>query len=59
MKMKTSEVEELQKAWGEKPCNHGVGYGHEVDDETGCDYDCFCLQCGRRHTNPEIFKKSE
>ena len=57
MKMKTSEVEKLQQAWGGKPCDHSVGYGHEIDDGTGCDCDCFCLQCGARHSNPAFFEE--
>lgn len=56
-KLTTSEVEALQKEWGGKPCNHDKGYGHEVDDVTGCDCDCFCLQCGARFGNPDFFEQ--
>ena len=57
MKLRTSEVEALQKEWGFKPCNHDKGYGHEVDDTNGCDCDCFCLQCGMRFSDLDFFKK--
>ena len=57
MKMTTSEVEELQQTWGNKHCNHNVGYGHEIDDEIGCDCDCFCLQCGMRCSDPSFFEE--
>ena len=56
MRRTISEVDELQKRWGNKPCNHDRGYGHEIDD-VGCDCDCFCLQCGFRHTYPDFFEK--
>ena len=59
MRKTTSEVEEIQREWGTKLCNHGKGYGHEVDDTTGSDNDYFCLQCGRRHSNPDVFKPKE
>ncbi|MDD6204149.1 MAG: hypothetical protein PUC05_04045 [Firmicutes bacterium] len=55
MKKTTIEVEELKK-WGDKPCEHDKGYGHEVDDVLGCDCDCFCLQCGMRHSNADFSK---
>lgn len=58
IKKTTIEVEALQKEWGNKPCNHDRGYGHEIDD-VGCDCDCFCLQCGFRHTDPDYFKKQQ
>lgn len=35
MKKTTSEVDKLQKEWGNKPCNHDMGWGHEIDDSTG------------------------
>lgn len=56
-KLKTSEVDKLQKEWGNKPCKHDQGYGHEVDDGTGCDCDCFCLICGMRYADPDFFIK--
>lgn len=55
IKKTTSEVEEMQKSWGDKFCEHDKGYGHEIDDVLGCDCDCFCLQCGMRHSNPDFF----
>ena len=57
MKLRTSEVEELQRKWGDKPCAHDKGHGHEIDDDTGCDCDCFCLQCGFRCSDPDFFNK--
>jgi len=57
MRKTTTEVEELQESWGNKPCNHDKGYGHEIDDDFGCDCDCFCLQCGMRHSDPDFFKR--
>ena len=45
----TSKVDEMKKSWGDKPCKHDKGYGHEIDNMLGCDCDCFCLQCGMRH----------
>lgn len=57
MKKTTSEVEELQKEWGGKPCNHDQGFGYEIDDSTGCNCDCFCVICGMRHTNQGFFEK--
>lgn len=62
MKLRSSEVDKIQNEWKNKPCNHDRGYGHEIDDETGCDCDCFCLQCGMRYASAEFFeqrKKSE
>ena len=56
-KLKTSEVDKLQKEWGNKPCNHDKGYGYEYDDVVGCNCDCFCVVCGMRHTNPDFFKE--
>ncbi len=57
IKKRSSEVDELQKEWGSKPCNHDVGHGHEIDDATGCDCDCFCLRCGMRYADPDFFKE--
>lgn len=57
MKKTTSEVDKLQKEWGNKPCNHDMGWGHEIDDSTGCDCDCFCPQCGMRHSSPDFFEQ--
>lgn len=57
MKLRTSEVDKLQEAWGNKPCKHDKGYGHEIDDELGVDCDCFCVICGMRHTNPSFFEE--
>lgn len=54
-KLTTSQVDKLQERWGNKPCNHDKGYGHEIDDVLGCDCDCFCVICGMRHTNPDFF----
>lgn len=53
MKLRSSEVEELQKKWGGKPCNHDQGCGQEIDDimRTGCNCDCFCVQCGMRESH--------
>lgn len=50
MKLRTSEVEQLQKDWGSKQCDHNQGWGHEIDDYTGCDCDVFCRICGMRNT---------
>lgn len=57
MRKTTSEVEALQKEWGYKLCNHDKGFGHEIDDGTGCDCDCFCLQCGMRYSDPDFFEQ--
>ena len=62
MKLTTSEVDKLQEKWISKHgthnnCKHNVGYGHEKDDKTGCDCDCFCLRCGMRHSSPDFFKE--
>jgi hypothetical protein len=59
IKLTTSEVDKLQRKWGNKPCKHDVGYGHEIDDNLGCDCDCFCLQCGFRHTNTDFFTERQ
>lgn len=48
IKKTTKEVEEIQKEWGDAPCDHIYGFGHEVDDYNGGDNDCFCVRCGRR-----------
>jgi len=56
IKFTTSEIEKLQEDWGNKPCDHNKGYGHEVDEIFGCDCDCFCLQCGMRHSSPDFFE---
>ena len=56
LRLTTAEVDRLQKEWGDKPCEHNKGYGHEIADEIGCDCDCFCIQCGMRHSSPEFFE---
>ena len=57
MKLRTSEVEKLQEEWGGKPCKHNKGWGHEIDDATGCDCDCFCRICGMRYADPSFFEE--
>ena len=59
MKLRTKEVDQLQLDWSKtgKICNHDMGWGIEQDDDTGCKCDCFCVQCGMRHTNEEFFEK--
>lgn len=52
-KLTTSQVDKLQERWGDKPCNHNKGYGHEIDDVLGCD--CFCVIYGMRYINPDFF----
>lgn len=56
IKKTTSEVEQMQKEWGSKPCNHDKGFGYEYDDVLKCNNDCFCIQCGMRHTDPDFFR---
>lgn len=52
MKLRTSEVEQLQLDWIEtgKVCNHNQGWGIEQDDATGCKCDCFCVKCVMRNS---------
>ena len=57
MKLTTKEVEKLRASWSDRYCNHNCGFGHEVDDTTGCDCDCFCLQCGKEYSDAEFFIK--
>ena len=59
MKLRTSEVEQLQKEWGNKPCNHDEGYGIEIEDEYYGANDYFCLKCGMRHSNPKFFEEKK
>ena len=56
IKMVSAEVDALQKKWGNKHCSHDCGYGYEINS-VGCNCDCFCLQCGMRHSDPDFFKK--
>lgn len=55
IKLKSSEVDKLQEEWDGRPCYHDVGFGHEIDDYTGCDCDCFCVRCGFRFSEPDFF----
>ena len=58
MKKTTSQVDEMQEEYYRyhKTCPHNKGYGHEIDDSTGCDCDCFCVICGIRQS-PSFFDK--
>lgn len=57
MKLTTQQVDQLQEDWYKtgKSCNHDKGWGIEQDDATGCKCDCFCVQCGMRHTSEDFF----
>lgn len=55
MTLYTSEVDELQRQWGGKPCRHNKGYGYEIDDKTDIKRDCFCRICGMRCISSYFF----
>lgn len=46
MSLRMSEIAELRRRWGNKPCNH-PDYTKEREDKGGKTGDYVCTQCGK------------